>query len=111
MNRWRAVLLLGVAGALLLTGASIGAGGGTPPAPAGDLAAQIEELKSKVRSLDERLKVVEDRQALLAIPRDAMKQLAPNEAPRGWTKFQYEGETFWLVPLEDGSPSGSPRGK
>jgi hypothetical protein len=90
------MLLLGIAGVLSIVALAI-AETNEPDGPK-DMAAQVKGLKNEVDSLQSRLAKLEKQVGELANLTKVYP--APGE-PRGWKPFQFNGQTYYLVPVKE----------
>ena len=69
------------------------------PASQEDLAKQVQDLKKQVAALEQKVTSLESRlqQLTLTIPQTfpELKQL-----PKGWQKYEFNGMTYYIVPVD-----------
>ena len=77
------------------------------PARQEDLAKQVQDLKKQVRALEDKVASLESRlqQLTLTIPQTFpdLKQL-----PKGWQKYEFNGMSYYIVPLDQDLKKAKP---
>ncbi len=92
----RIMLLLGTVGVLSIVALAI-AKANEPDGPR-DLAAQVKRLKNEVDLVQSRLAKLEKQVSELA---NLMKAYPSAAVPEGWKPFQFNGLTYYLVPVKE----------
>ena len=75
--------------------------------PQDETVQQVEQLKKQVAALEQRVKDLEGRLEKLTI---AIPQTFPNlmQLPKGWEKREFNGLSYYMIPLNQNSAQTKP---
>ena len=68
------------------------------------VASELEKLQQQVVKLEERVAKLEQRPTVV-VPTATIPALRGQQAPENWTQREFNGQTYWIVPLD--TPTGS----